>query len=114
MKDLSQEIKAYALKNAIEFGSIDAGRILPKLFQHGLDKKDIKETMLEIDENVRKVNSMTKDEIAELYNSFSQFVKEKEEKERTLPELNNVSKKMVFRLAPFPSGGLHLGNAKNY
>ena len=41
MKDLAREIKAYALKNAIDFGKADAGRILPKLFQHGLDRKEI-------------------------------------------------------------------------
>jgi len=41
MKNFSKEIRAYALKNAIEFGEANAGKVLPKLFQHGLDKKDI-------------------------------------------------------------------------
>ena len=42
MKDFSNEIWAYALRNSIEYGKADPGKILPKLFQHGLDKKDIR------------------------------------------------------------------------
>ena len=46
MKDLKREILAYALQNSIEFGKADASKILPKLFQHGLEKKDIPEIMI--------------------------------------------------------------------
>ena len=55
MKNLSNEIKAYALKNALEYGKADAGRILPKLFNHGLDKKDIKKIMPEILKTLKKI-----------------------------------------------------------
>ena len=48
MKDLSKEILAYTLQNALEYGNADAGRVLPKLFQHGLDKKEIPLAMKEI------------------------------------------------------------------
>src|SRR3989344_4642470 len=41
MKDFSKEIEAYALRNAVEFGKADAGKILPKLFQHGLEKGEL-------------------------------------------------------------------------
>jgi hypothetical protein len=41
MRDFSKEIRAYALRNAMEYGKADSGKILPKLFQHGLEKKDI-------------------------------------------------------------------------
>lgn len=114
MKDFSNEINGYALKNAIEFGKADAGRILPKLFNHGLDKKDIKNAMPIIQEIVKKVNSMKKEDMEKEFGKFKDYVKEHEEKERTLAELPNTSKKMVFRLAPYPSGALHIGNAKTY
>ena len=114
MRDLSKEIRAYALKNAIDFGKTDAGKILPKLFQHGLDKKDIKNILPDIQKITKEVNSLSKEEKQSQFEELKEYVKEHEEKERTLPELPSVSDKMVFRLAPFPSGALHIGNAKTY
>jgi glutamyl-tRNA synthetase len=114
MGKFDSEILAYGLKNAIEYGFCDSGKILPKLFQHGLKKEEIKEVMPDIQSIVTRINSMDAKQMNELYKDFSKFVKEKEEKERDLPELAEVSDKMVFRMAPFPSGGLHIGNAKTY
>lgn len=112
--ELDKQIWAYALKNAMEYGKVDSGRILPKLFQHGLDKKDIKEIMPKISEIVKKVNSMKKDEMSKEFEKYKEYVKEKVEEEKGLPDLPEHSDKMVFRLAPFPSGALHIGNAKTY
>lgn len=112
MTDFSKEIRAYALQNAMEFGKADAGKILPKLFQHGLKKEDIKEVMPEIQTIVKEVNKLTIKEREEAFASLKEVVKKREEKERELPELPDVKKKMVFRMAPFPSGALHIGNAK--
>src|SRR3989338_6547782 len=114
MKDLTKEITAYALKNAIDFGKADAGRILPKLFQHGLEKSEIKEIMPQVQEIVKKVNSMSKDAREKEYSDYDSYVVVHEIKEKVLPELPNVQKKMLFRMAPYPSGALHLGNAKTY
>lgn len=114
MIDLSNEIKAYALKNAIEFGKADVGRILPKLFQHGLDKKDVKEIMPLIQKIVQEVNGLNKKDRAKEFEKLNNLVKVRVEEERKLAELPEVSDKMVFRLAPYPSGALHLGNAKTY
>lgn len=114
MKDFSNEIRAYALKNAIEFGKADAGRILPKLFQHGLDKKDIKKIMPEVQRIVKEVNGLSGSVREKEFEKLRAIVKEHEEKERMLPELPEVSNVMVFRLAPYPSGALHIGNAKTY
>ncbi len=116
MKDLSKEILAYSLQNSIEFGEAKVDKILPKLFQHGLKKEDIGKIMPSIKEAVKTVNSMSEKERNENFEKLKDYVKEKVEEERGLPELPGSAgkKKMVFRMAPFPSGALHIGNAKTY
>jgi len=114
MVNLENEIKAYSIKNALEHGKADPSRVLPKLFNHGLEKSEIKTIMPIVVKTIKEINSLSKKKLEELYKSFSQYIPEKEEKPHTLPELPNPSSKMVFRLAPFPSGALHIGNAKTY
>jgi glutamyl-tRNA synthetase len=113
--EYSNLIKAYALKNAIDYGSADASKVLPKLFQHGLPKGKIEGIMPLVNEIVSEVNNMKPDDLEGHYYEYSRFVKVKEEKERTLPELKGAKKgKVVLRIAPFPSGALHIGNAKTF
>ncbi|OIO81353.1 glutamate--tRNA ligase [Candidatus Pacearchaeota archaeon CG1_02_32_132] len=116
MKPFEKEIIAYALQNALKFGKADAGKILPKLFQHGLKREDIGGVMPLISEIVKKVNSMNdKERLKELEN-FEGIARKKVFETKGLPALkqSEVSGKMTFRLAPFPSGALHIGNAKTY
>ncbi len=114
MIDLEKEIWAYALKNAMEFVKTDVSKILPKLFQHGLEKNEIKDIIPVIKKIVDEVNSLSAKKREVLFSKYMDVVKVREEKEHTLPELANVKKEMVFRVAPFPSGALHLGNAKTF
>ena len=116
MKNFSEEILAYALQNAIEFGKADASKILPKLFQHGLKKEEIKIVIPIIQEIVKKVNSKRTEERLKEFENVKDFVKKRIYEEKKLEELpkSDVKGKMTFRLAPFPSGALHIGNAKTY
>ena len=114
MGKFTKEIYAYAFKNSLDFGKADAGKVLPKLFQHGLEKGKIKDVIQEIQEVVKEVNSLSLDEKQKMFESYKEYVVEHEEKERELPELENANSKSVFRVAPFPSGALHIGNAKTY
>ena len=116
MIDLSKEVLAYSLQNALEFGKADASKILPKLFQHGLKKEEIGKIMPVVQEAIKKVNSMNENERTESFEKLENMVRKREYEERKLPELPGIEgiKKPVFRVAPFPSGALHLGNAKTF
>jgi len=114
MRNFEKEIRAHALKNALEHGKAQVERILPKLFQHGLQKKDIPEIIPDIKEIVKEVNSLDKNKQQKALNLLAGYIPEKQEQPSGLPELPNPSKKMVLRLAPFPSGALHIGNAKTF
>jgi glutamyl-tRNA synthetase len=112
---LSNEIYAYALENALTHeGKAMPSAVLPKLFQHGLKKEEIGKIMPEINEAIKRVNLLSKENLNSEFEKNKQYLKEKVEQEKGLKDLPNHSKKMVFRLAPFPSGGLHIGNTKTY
>jgi len=114
-KDFSNEIYAYALANALEYGSAKAGKILPKLFRHGLNKERIKEIMPIISEIVKLVNVMPKEDMELKFGDFKTYMAEVDRKgeSKGLPELKNVRGKPIFRMAPFPSGALHIGNRQH-
>ena len=114
MKSFTNEITAYVLKNALEFGKADPVRILQKLFQHGLEKKEIKTVMPQIITLVKEINTLSLEQKEKLFTQFKHYLKEREEQSSDLAELPNPSSTMVFRIAPFPSGAIHIGNAKTF
>ncbi|MEM2932873.1 MAG: glutamate--tRNA ligase [Candidatus Pacearchaeota archaeon] len=106
-----QLIKAYALENALlHDGKARVDAVLAKLFRHGLSKSDIPEVMPLIEQIVEQVNSMDEAKQSALFEGLKVLLPEKQ-RERRL-ELPNVKGKVVLRLAPFPSGPLHIGNAR--
>lgn len=110
MENLSKYIEAYSLKNAIDFEKADAGRILSKLFKHGLEKKDISKVLSEIKKTVEKINSLSQEQKLLKFKHFEKLIPEKKEDSHELPELKNP-KNVVMRFEPSPSGPLHVGHS---
>lgn len=114
MKKISDNIiKAYVLENAIKYsGKASPQSVLSGLFAEGLQKAQIKEYLPKIEEVIKKVNSLKPIEQKEDFSLLSKLISKR--KIRTgLPELPKTSNtNVVMRFAPFPSGPLHIGNAR--
>ncbi len=114
MANISKDaIKAYALENAVKYkGKANQGSVLAGLFAEGLEKSEVKEIMPKIKEVIDEVNSMSVDEQKKEL-EIMEFKTSKREVREGLPPLPNAEeKKVVMRVAPFPSGPLHIGNAR--
>ena len=111
---ISEElIKAYALENAIlHDGKAKVDAVLSKLFRHGLSKEDIPKYLPKIKKIVDDVNSLPLEKQKKEFELVKHLIPEKTKKQEM--ELPNVKDKVVMRLAPFPSGPLHIGNARPY
>jgi len=105
-------IRKHALKNAYVHGKAQAKAIVPKVIGELPEtRKDIKGLMKKISEVLKEVNKMSQKEILKELQSLAPELLEKKE-EGGLPELANARKGMKFRMAPFPSGAIHIGNIK--
>ena len=110
-------IKAHALENALSHnGKASDKSVLSALFSEGLKKESIKETMPLIQEIVKEVNSLTEEQQKQELEKLAIKTQKRETRQLgELPPLPDAEKGgIVMRLAPFPSGPLHIGNARPY
>ncbi|MCS7123779.1 MAG: glutamate--tRNA ligase [Candidatus Aenigmarchaeota archaeon] len=110
------EIKEVIRKNAIinaylHNGRADVNSVISKLIAEIPEvKQRIKEIIGEVKKIVEEVNKLSFKEIEE---EAKKFEFRKKEEKRELPDLPNAEiGKVVMRLAPYPSGPLHIGNAR--
>lgn len=107
------------LKNAFEFeGEANKKAVMGKLMAERQDlRPKAKEILPLLDNIIQEINKLSLEEQKEkLLNLDPTALEEEEstEEDKELPELPNLDKydNVVMRLAPYPSGALHIGNAR--
>lgn len=108
-------IRNYALENAVKHsGKAQQGAVLSGLFAEGLKKEDVKKTIPLIKEILKEINSLSLEEQIKEHSKIKDKIHKRDVRaEGELPELENAeNEKVVMRLAPFPSGPLHIGNTR--
>ncbi|MGC9123305.1 MAG: glutamate--tRNA ligase [Thermoplasmata archaeon] len=112
MDDIRELIRKIAAINALEHdGKADAKAVIGKIVSARPDLKgNIKEIIPIVNEIVNEINSIGIEEIKKI----GVLEKEKQEKneEKTLPPLPDVKGKVIMRMAPSPSGPLHIGHSR--
>jgi len=117
--EIKKLIWLFGLKNAVKFeGKPNIKAIMGKLMGQKPElRSQISEIKPLLDEMSVKISKLTKQEQREKLleldpTAFEKKVKITEQKE--LPDLLNTQKyaKIIMRLAPYPSGALHIGNAR--
>ena len=111
MRDL---IYKHSLLNAVGHGGkADVQAVLGKVLAEDQSLKErIREVVAEIRRVINDVNSLSIEEQKNILNRLGISTVERKIVQTGLSELPNVSGKVVMRLAPYPSGPLHIGNAR--
>ncbi|MFH1801450.1 MAG: glutamate--tRNA ligase family protein [archaeon] len=111
-KELEKKTRAYALKNAVAHdGKANPGSVISSLFHEGLKKEDVKKYIKEISKIVANVNKLSLEEQKREFEELEGEISERKVREG-LPELPGAKKgKVIMRIAPSPSGPLHVGHA---
>ncbi len=108
---MKEEILKQALANAVKFnGKANPGAVIGKMLSKFKDK-DPKEIAKEVNEIIKEVNMMDPEDQKDRLNDLGGVEETKREKQEGLKELPDVKKKVIMRVAPSPSGPLHIGHA---
>jgi len=114
--EIEATVRKYALQNAVQFnGKATVGAVLGKVMA---ENQELRPRAKEITAVARKiidsVNAMTHEAQKEALQSLAPelLVKETKAREASLPDLRNVAGEVRMRMAPNPSGPLHVGHSR--
>ncbi|MHC1610544.1 MAG: glutamate--tRNA ligase [Candidatus Methanospirareceae archaeon] len=122
MEELRAEIRKYALQNAVRYGKSPRKDVVLKriLAEHPGLRKDPKTLSTAVQEEIKRIESMSKEErteeLAEIAPELLEELtvrKEERRAESGLPELpHGEGRDVVMRFAPNPNGAATLGSAR--
>lgn len=123
MEEIRAKIRKYALQNAVRYEKPPKeDAVLKKMLaEHPELRKDAKQVVTLVKEEIKSIASMSKEErveelakiAPELVEELKEKEKEKEKREIGLPELHLAEgEKVVMRFAPNPNGAATLGSAR--
>ncbi len=114
--DLEQTIRKYALQNALQFdGKASVGAVLGKVMA---ENPELRSRAKEVNSLARgvvdEVNGMSAEAQKKALEESAPelLVKEQKHRETGLPDLKGVSGEVRMRMAPNPSGPLHVGHSR--
>lgn len=111
MAALEEVIRKWTLKNAADYKLAIPAKIIGKVIGEFPDaKKDMKGTMKLINEEAKRVNALSAEDLKKELSEFAFEEKKEKKKEIELP--GAVQGKVVTRFLPEPSGYPHIGHAK--
>ena len=118
-KEIKEILWINGLKNAVEFGGIPNKKaVMGKLMAERKDLRSKTKTIIPLlDQILDEIKSLNLEEQKKTLLQLDPKALEKKEvmtEEKKLPPLPEIEKyeKIVMRLAPYPSGALHIGNAR--
>ncbi len=113
---MEEAIRKAALRNALDHGGkADLKAVVARILGDNPDfRARAKEIMPLVESEIKKINSTPEESLRkEAEIRYPELVvKEKKVQEHRLPDLKNVTGKVVMRLAPSPSGPLHVGHSR--
>lgn len=108
---MDELIRKYALKNAQDFGEAQKEAVIGKVFADNPELKQDAGTVVETAESIiASVNDLSDDELDAELEAYE--FEDKEEADESLSDLPHVGESVTMRMAPFPSGMIHIGNAR--
>ncbi|MGV9199017.1 MAG: glutamate--tRNA ligase [Promethearchaeia archaeon] len=117
-EEIEKILWIHGLKNALEFEEANKNAVMGKLMAEREDlRPKAKQILPLLDSIVQEINELSAEQQEKRLLELDPSALEEEEsteEDKELPELPNVDKydKVVMRLAPYPSGALHIGNAR--
>ena len=114
MPDIKKVVLKYTLQNAVKYkGKAQLKSVIPKIIMDIPSARDnIKILVPKINQVINEVNSLSQEEqLNKLKKLAPELLETKPKEEKKLKELEDTEKGVIMRLAPSPSGPMHIGHA---